>query len=43
MRKPSIPPDDFFYDFWEWLDTKDGQSSGKAPDDVADALKWSRA
>jgi hypothetical protein len=39
MKKNPIHPDGFFDDFFDWLDSKDGQTSMQANDDVADALE----
>ena len=39
MKKNPIPPDGLFDDFFDWLDSKDGQTSMQANDDVADALE----
>lgn len=39
MKKNPIHPDGFFDDFFDWLDSKDGQTSMQANDDVAEALE----
>jgi hypothetical protein len=39
MKKNPIHPDGFFDDFFDWFDSKDGQTSMQANDDVADALE----
>jgi len=39
MKKPTVPKDDFFAGFFQWLDTQEGQISMEATDDVAAALE----
>ena len=39
MKNPTVPKDDFFAGFFQWLDTQEGQISMEATDDVAAALE----
>jgi hypothetical protein len=39
MKNPTVPKDDFFGGFLQWLDTEEGQISIEATDDVAAALQ----
>ena len=39
MKNPTVPKDDFFAGFFQWLDTQEGQISMEATDDVAVALE----